>query len=226
MFPFWYKLVISREPLEHRPFANGYGAILFRMSEPAISESIELRRHGRGGLVPAHTPINSAVGLSRIPAVAFRDNPFRPIAPCAALPGRPDTPHVEGRKPRAEVKPVIRIAFTCLQLGQITDNFPYCLHMYLLGRRRNLDVSKDRCNQYHALPKLRKTILWTFNNLMTYVISKIVKSVRKSFKDSLVFQFGDILHRDKLRLCLIDEPRKLVKQQPSLVSPSRLLVVL
>ena len=39
MFPFWHKLVISREPLEHRPFANGYGAILLRMSEPAIPEN-------------------------------------------------------------------------------------------------------------------------------------------------------------------------------------------
>ena len=58
------------------------------------------------------------------------------------------------------------------------------------------------------------------------MIAKVVKSIRKSFKDSLVFKFGDILHRDKLRLCLIDEPRKLVKQQPSLITPCRFLIVL
>ena len=84
MLPFWHKLVISRESLEHRPFANGYGAILFRMSESAIPESIELRRHGRGWLVPAHTPINAAVSLSRIPAVAFRDKFLWPISPSSA----------------------------------------------------------------------------------------------------------------------------------------------
>ena len=84
MLPFWHKLVISRESLEHRPLADGYGAILFRMSESAVPESIELRRHGRGWLVPAHPPINAAVCLSRIPAVAFRDKFLWPITPSPA----------------------------------------------------------------------------------------------------------------------------------------------
>ena len=84
MLPFWHKLVISRESLEHRPLANGYGAILFRMSESAIPESVELRRHSRCWLVPAHTPINAAVSLSRIPAVAFRDKFLWPITPSPA----------------------------------------------------------------------------------------------------------------------------------------------
>ena len=84
MFPFWHKLVISRESLEHRPLANGYGAILLRMSESAIPESIELRRHGRGWLVPAHTPINAAVSLASISAVAFRNKFLWPITPSPA----------------------------------------------------------------------------------------------------------------------------------------------
>ena len=87
-------------------------------------------------------------------------------------------------------------------------------------------ITKFRCNQNHSLPQLRKSIFGTFNYLVANMIAKLVKSIRKSFKDSLIFKFGNVLHRDKLRLCLIDEPRKLVKQQPSLVSPSCLLVVL
>ena len=155
MFPFWHKLVISRESLEHRPLADGYGAILLRMSESAIPESIELRRHGRGRLVPAHTPINAAVSLSRIPAVAFRDKFLWPIAPSSTLSRGLDAPHVERRKRRTEMKSVIGIAFTRVQFGQITYDFPHRLYMYILGRRRHLYITKYRRYQYHSLSQLR-----------------------------------------------------------------------
>ena len=171
MFPFWHKLVISRESLEHRPFANGYGAILLRMSEPAIPESIELRRHGRCGLVPAHPPINAAVSLSRISAVAFGNKSLGPISPSSTLSRGLDAPHVERRKRRTEMKSIIRIAFTRVQFGQITYDFPHRLHMYILGRRRHLYITKYRRYQNHSLPQLRQPVLWAFHYLMAHMVS-------------------------------------------------------
>ena len=58
------------------------------------------------------------------------------------------------------------------------------------------------------------------------MIAKVVKSIRKSFKDSLVFKFGDVLHCDQVGFRLPDKSGKLIQQQPSFVSPCRLLVVL
>ena len=155
MFPFWHKLVISRESLEHRPFANGYGAILFWMSESAIPESIELRRHGRGWLVPAHTPINAAASLSRIFAMALGNKAPWPSSPSSTLSRGLDAPHVERRKRCTEMKSVIGIAFTRVQFGQITYDFPHRLYMYIHGGRRHLYITKYRRYQNHSLSQLR-----------------------------------------------------------------------
>lgn len=87
-------------------------------------------------------------------------------------------------------------------------------------------ITKFRCNQNHSLPQLRKSIFGTFNYLVANMIAKLVKSIRKSFKDSLIFKFGDILHRDKVRFCLFHKPGKLIQQQPSLITPCRFLIVL
>ena len=180
MFPFWHKLVIARESLEHRSLANGYGTVLLGMSKSAVSESIELRRHGGGWLVPAHTPINAAVCLARIFAMALGNKSLWPISPSSTLSRGLDAPHVERRKRRTEMKSIIRIAFTRVQFGQITYDFPHRLYMYILGRRGHLYITKYRRYQNHSLPQLRQPVLWAFHYLMAHMVTKIMKCVRES----------------------------------------------
>ena len=196
------------------------------MSEAPIAKAVELRRHRRRRLIPAHPSIHATVCLSRVLAMAFCNKSPWPISPSSARPGCLDALHVQRRKRRREMKPVIRIAFACFQPRQIPNNFAHRLNVNIFRRRWHFDFSKNRRDQNHALPKLREAVLWALHYLMAHMIAKIVESFGKPREHLLVFELRNILHRDQLRMSLANETRKFIQQKPPFVSPCRLLVVL
>ena len=54
----WDEAVLSREGLKNGRFAKADGAVLLRVSEPAIPEAVKLGRYRRRGGVPLHTAVH------------------------------------------------------------------------------------------------------------------------------------------------------------------------
>lgn len=196
------------------------------MPEAAVAESVELGRHGRRRLVPAHAAVDAAVGFPRGFAVALRHQRRGPVAPGAAWFGGTDAPHVERGKGRAEMQAVARVAASGLQRRQIPDDLPDGLHMHVRRRRRHLDVPERRGHQDHPLAQLGQAVFRAVHGLVADMVAEVAEGVGEARKDLLPFELGDVLHRDQPGAGFPDKAGEVVQQQPAFVAPGRLLVVL
>ncbi len=91
-----YETVFFGKTLKHRSFAKGDGAILFRVAESAIAESVILRGHGGGGIIPFHAAIHTGIGPSLWFPMAFGDQSFVPIAPSSSRLGGANPLDIQG----------------------------------------------------------------------------------------------------------------------------------
>lgn len=219
------ELVVARKALEKGALADGNGPVLLGMAETAVAEAVELRRHGRGRLVPAHAAVDAAVGSARWLEMALRHQFRRPVAPSPARLGSFDAPQVERGKGRAEMQAVAGIAATGPQGRQVADDFPDGLHVHVGGGGRHLDGSQAGGQKHHPLAQLREAVFGAFHHLVAQVVAQAAEGGGEAGEHFLSFQLGHVLHRDQVGEGFPDQAGELVEQEPALVAPCRFLVV-
>ena len=87
---------MPREALEDRSLAEGNRPVLLGMTETAVSEAVELRRHRGRRVIPGHPPVDARIGSPRTPLVTIGDEILVPVPPGPSGAGGLNPPQVGG----------------------------------------------------------------------------------------------------------------------------------
>ena len=210
--------VLAGESLEQRSLPQGQGAILLRMAEASIAETVELRRDGRGGLVPGHASIDREVLTPRSLPVASGYEFGLPVAPSASGPRSLDPLQIEVRHDAGSMDRIAGIGLSCLKGRQMPDHlldvdiFARPVSRFGQGRFTMPGTDQDK-----ARPSLRDAEVQAVQHIPPNLIAVFFQRSHETLEAPATIepnQLRHVFHRHDVRTSLYGNPGKIDQQTP------------
>ena len=163
------------------------------MTETAVAEPIELRCDRRSWAIPGHASIDTGVSTARFLAVAFRHQPFWPVAPSPAWLRGADALQVQVRKLRRYMESIAFMGASGFDEREIPDGLLDGPRLRV--RRRDQFDGADRARQYdHASSGLRQAIFSAIDDVLPNRVAYPAQGGDKVVENRVLFDQGHILH--------------------------------
>lgn len=213
------ELVVTREALQHGPFAQGDGPIFLWMAEAPVGQAMETGRDGWCGPVPVHAPVD----VKEIIVLAFVSINLQfwvilPGHPCPPIMGREaETAQVffrQGRRRMHEVR-LVRMARR--------DDWETVVWAEHGGQRDGVTIGLGKGNMRKMAGSdeqitpavLRYTVELGIDDVLSIVVTLCLKGLQKAGEIAalLCLQSRHVLQDDETRQEVLDEALELLEQK-------------